>query len=633
MGAIAGKLDFRGPVDAEVVERMCALMAHRGPDGGGVHSEDGVAIGARHLAVVDPANAQQPRRSEYGTVLAVMNGEIYNHDELRSRLLAAGHVLDGDSDVALLPHLYEDLGDRMVEALRGMFAFALWDRRRRRLLLGRDRVGKKPLFWARRGSRVWFASELRALLADPEVPRDPDPAAIAEYLALVYVPHRHCALRGIAKVAPASTVALTASGEEEHTYWSLDYAPKLSGTPDELAEQLREKLFEATRIRLGGSREAGAFVSGGIDSTAILAAMAAETSRPVKTFAVGFAEEKYDETGFARMAADLFGAEHHHIRVGPEVVELMPKLAAHYGEPFADPSALVTFRLAELAGASVSVALNGDGADGSFAGSPKYAANLMVDRLRDRVPDAATATAAALGSRLGAGVHRQAGRSRLARRLQILGMPSEHRYAMWGQTFDTSERRRALAPDFLAWLPAEPVTISEYWRGSRAADPLDRMLDVDARTYLPDDLMVKMDVATMAHSVEARSPFVDHHVMEFAAALPADLKLAGGAQKRLLKLAFRGVIPDAILDRPKHGFNVPLRNWFQAELRDLPGEVLLDRETLARGFLRREGVESMLAEHQAGAVDHSSRIWVLLQLEMWHREVLVPSLVSARHNR
>ena len=376
MCGIAGKVDFEGPVDPSVVNRMCAVMEHRGPDSRGIWAGPGVVLGMQRLAIIDVAGGDQPIFNEDRTVAVVMNGELYNFAELRAQLIARGHTFTTRSDTEVLVHLYEEHGSRLVDHLRGMFAFAIWDAPKRRLLLARDRVGKKPLFVARRGARVWFASEMMALIQDPEVRREIDATAIASYLAYQYVPHPRSAFASVSKLPPASTMTIDAAGLDECHYWRLDYSARPPAVPRaELEERLRELIWQATRIRLISEVPLGAFLSGGVDSSAVVAAMAEQMSEPVKTFSIGFRDVDFDELRYARIVAERFATDHHEFVVEPDAIEIIPKLARHYGEPFADPSAIPSFYLAQLTSNHVTVALNGDGGDESFAGYRRYVSN------------------------------------------------------------------------------------------------------------------------------------------------------------------------------------------------------------------------------------------------------------------
>ncbi len=628
MCGIAGKIDFGAPVDSDVVVRMCAAMQHRGPDSRGLRTADGVAIGAQRLAIIDLAHGDQPVVNEDGTIMAALNGEIYNFRELHDELRVRGHTFRSYVDTEVLVHLYEERGERMVEDLRGMFAFAIWDDRKRRLLCGRDRAGKKPLYWARRGRRVWFASELRALLQDPELWPEVDPRAVDAYLALQYVPHPLSIFRGVSKVPPATTMSVDSDGENSVRYWSLDYSSKSDLPVEDATAQLRERIRDATRIRLISEVPLGAFLSGGIDSSVVVASMAEAMSEPVKTFSIGFPERDFDELEHARLVAERFGTDHHEFVVQPDAMAIMPKLARHYGEPYADPSAIPSFYLAELTKSHVTVALNGDGGDESFAGYSRYRANRVLGRIgfESSLAHRIGSTAARI---VGTSPYDDSTRSRTSRAIGTLGLGAVDRYIEWMSPFPPDRRARLLSPEFGESVrECDPASgIRRAWHSSSAADLLDTMLDVDVQTYLPDDLLVKMDIATMAYSVEARSPLLDNDVMEFAASLPPQQKLAGGRSKHLLKEAFRGIVPDPILDRPKQGFGVPLRHWFRNELRQLPQEMLLDPEASARGYFRTNEVERLIREHHDGHADHALRLWVLIQLEMWHREVADPARV------
>jgi asparagine synthase (glutamine-hydrolysing) len=630
MCGIAGTVDLDGPVDEGALRRMCDAMVHRGPDARGIHVEPGVGLGSQRLAIIDVAGGDQPIFNEDGTVAVVLNGEIYNFPELRADLERRGHRFATRSDTEVLVHLYEDHGRDLVDHLRGMFAFALWDRRRRTLLLGRDRVGKKPLFYHRRGRRLTFASELAALIEDPEVPREPDPAAIDAYLALQYVPDPLCAFAGVRKLPPASVLTFDETGVDVSEYWRLRYEPKLAGVPEpEIHERLRAELAEATRIRLISEVPLGAFLSGGIDSSAVVAAMAQQMSEPVRTFSISFTESAYDETPYARLVAERFGTVHEEFRVEPSAIDIMPRLARHYGEPFGDASAIPSFYLAEMTSRHVTVALNGDGGDESFAGYGRYRRAETLRRF-DVLPGGLRRAAGGVGQVLAAAqwtpgaVGRQTERAALA-----IGSSVLERYVRGMSAWDDRRRARLLRPDFAA-LVGEPTAERMYerrWAESDGLALIDRLLALDERTYLPGDLLVKMDIATMAHSVEARSPLLDHRLMEFAAGLPADLKLRRGDGKHVLKAAMRGVLPDEVLDREKKGFSVPLRDWFRGPLRALPETWLLDPGAKVREWCRPAEIERTIREHREGAVDHALRLWVLVQLESWWRHVAAPTSV------
>jgi asparagine synthase (glutamine-hydrolysing) len=562
-------------------------MEHRGPDSAGLFADDGVAIGVQRLAVIDLESGDQPIYNEDGSVVVVLNGEIYNFAQLREELVRAGHRFRTQSDTEVVVHLYEEMGRECVERLRGMFAFALWDRRTRRLLLARDRVGKKPLFYSVRDGRLWFASEPRAILASGQVPRDVDYHAIDEFLHYQCVPCPRSAFAAIRKLPPACTLTWSEGAVSTRRYWKLSYRDRdLGATEAEVCEQIRQALLEATRLRMKSDVPVGALLSGGVDSSSVVAAMARLSSDPVKTFSIGFDVDEFDETTSAREVARLYGAEHHEAILDSTAMEMLPRLVWHYGEPFADSSALATFALARLARRHVTVALNGDGGDENFAGYPRYPR--FVARRNGRKPELAPYEEYA------------------ARRA--------HSY------FDASARAELYEPEFVDSLGTRPwlSVLREPYLASDADHEVERLLDVDVQTYLPDDLLVKMDIATMAHSLEARSPLLDPAMMELAAALPIRVKLDGGTTKRIFKEAVRDWLPDGIVDRSKMGFRIPVNDWLR-RLPKLQEDVLLDPRALGRGLFREDRLRAMVWEHQEGFRDHGHRIWTLLQLELWFR--------------
>jgi asparagine synthase (glutamine-hydrolysing) len=622
MCGIAGVVDFDGAIDPLVVGRMCDLIRHRGPDGEGRFEEDGVSLGMRRLAVIDLAGGDQPLFNEDESVCVVLNGEIYNFQSLREDLASRGHSFRTRSDTEVIVHLYEEHGVDLVQHLRGMFAFALWDRRRRRLLLARDRVGKKPLFYALRGRRLAFASELRALLSDPEIPREPDPDAIDAFLALQYVPDPLSAVKAVQKLPPGTTMVFDADEAVTTRYWRLSYEPKLELDEREAAEELWTRFREAVRLRLIADVPVGAFLSGGIDSSAVVAAMAELHGGEVRTFSVGFDEAKYDESKYARMVAKRFGTVHEEFRLRPDGLAVLPALARHYGEPYADPSAIPSFYLSEMTRRHVTVALNGDGGDESFAGYGRHALALRLAGY-DRVPRGLRRTGARTVAALARGAGPGTRRARARHLSWMLAADPWQRYGRGMSAWAPGDRDAILGPALRAarsgGFPEERYAAA--WNQTVAEDPVDRLLDVDFETYLPGDLLVKVDIASMAYSLEARSPFLDHQFLEWAARLPSHMKFGTDGGKHILKRALRGRLPDDVLDRPKMGFGVPLSEWFRGELRELPVDLLLDETATSRGWLDPAAVRRTIDEHRAQTVDHGLRLWVLVNLETWAREV------------
>jgi asparagine synthase (glutamine-hydrolysing) len=612
------------PVDRDVLERMCEAQAHRGPDARGLHLADGVGLGIQRLRVVDLVTGDQPIHNETRSVTVVLNGEIYNFHELRRRLRADGHRFATDGDTEVIVHLYEELGPACVRELHGMFAFALWDHHRRQLLLARDRVGKKPLFYCERPGALSFASELHALMQDPEVPRELDHQALDSYLARGYVPAPQSAFAAVRKLMPASTLVYREGRVQTERYWRLDYSRKRPPRPaGEVEEEIRGAIRKAVRRRMIADVPMGAFLSGGVDSSAVVAAMAESSSEPVRTFSIGFEEERFNELPQARLIAREFGTDHHELVVRPDAIEMLPKLVRHYGEPFADASALPSFYLARFAGEHVTVALNGDGGDESFAGYSRYTTNLALAQL-DRLPLALRRAVGALSRRVVLGGDPRTLRSRLGRFSLALPLSSEARYLAHTSTFTQAARAQLYTPEYAAGLDTSLAgeALSDPWRSSSATDHLDLLLDVDVNSYLPGDLLTKMDIATMAYSLEGRSPLLDHELMELAASLPADMKAARGQRKRVLRSAMRGWIPDGILDAPKRGFELPTAQWFRGELREFAREALLDPGSTSRGWFREQEVRRLLDEHAASTHDHGRRLWTLLMLELWHAQVL-----------
>jgi asparagine synthase (glutamine-hydrolysing) len=609
-------------VERELVEQMCAVLRHRGPDSQGVHVEGNVGLGIQRLAVIDLRTGDQPIENEDGSVVVVLNGEIYNYRELRTELLEAGHVLTSQSDTEVIVHLYEDLGVACVERLRGMFAFALWDARRRRLLLARDRIGKKPLYYAQRGGDLWFGSEAKAILQDPALPRTADLAGIDSFLQFQYVPHERCAFEGLTKVPPAHLLTFENGRVQLSRYWKLSYAHQLTASDDELIELIREELLEATRLRLRSDVPLGIFLSGGVDSSAVLAAAAQHSSDRLQTFTIGFATQQFDERPHAAEIARLFDTDHTEVVVEPDIVEILPSLAWHYSEPFADQSAVPSFYVSELARRHVTVALSGDGGDESFGGYRRYRGNDVSQKLAF-IPSALGNAAIAALTRSGLGGAQDSSRARMVRLLRGAQLDESSRYLMWMSCFGEADKDELYTES--AWAAIRdrradvPAPIRDAMSASDASSLVERLLDVDTQTYLTDQLLVKMDVASMAYSLEVRSPLLDHRFMELAAKLPLSAKLGKRTTKRLLKRALSPWIPMELLERPKQGFTMPIGRWLRVELSDLPNELLLDGRTEQRGLFEPTIIRRLIADHRSGIADNSNKLWALVQLELWFR--------------
>jgi asparagine synthase (glutamine-hydrolysing) len=628
MCGIAGIVRGEGSADPAVLERMCGALEHRGPDSRGTHTEGPAGIAIQRLRVIDLATGDQPIFNEDRSVAVVLNGEIYNYRELREELERSGHRFSTQGDTEVIVHLYEELGPSCVEQLHGMFVFALWDRPRGRLVLARDRVGKKPLFYSERNGGISFASELRALIADPEIPRDLDAQALDSYLTYQYVPHPASAFRAIRKLPPASVLVHEGGSARIERYWRLDYSVKAEiADPREVHERLRELIRAAVRRRMIADVPLGVFLSGGIDSSTVVAAMAEASAEPVKTFSIGFEEEAHSELPNARLVAERFGTDHHELVVRADAVSLVPKIVRHHGEPFADTSSVPSFRVAELTRREVTVALNGDGGDESFAGYERYWRVMQLESLARRVPGPLRRAISSLAPRRPDSGAADSAANRARRVARWLGMPPAARYREGMSTFDDAARTRLYSDEFAAEVDdgANHGVIEGPWAEASGTELLDVLLEVDIETYLPGDLLAKVDIATMAYSLEARSPFLDHELMEFAASLPASSKLRGGEKKLILRDALRGWIPDQVLDGPKRGFNLPMAGeWLRGELREMVTGLLTDPGARRRGYFRDQEVDRLLGEHMSGRADHAFPLWTLMMFELWHQEVVEP---------
>lgn len=626
MCGIAGQVDVNAG-SGRVLSDMCDALVHRGPDDVGAHVEQGLELGMRRLAIIDIAHGQQPIYNDDRSLVVVFNGEIYNFQELRAGLAARGHRFRSEGDTEVILHLYEEHGIDLVHRLRGMFALAIWDRRDRKLVLARDRVGKKPLYYAQTATGLVFGSELKALLRHPGVRRTIDYQALDHYLTFQYVPAPWSILEQVRKLPPASVLVYRDEQVSVSEYWRLDYQRKTEMSRPEAVEHVRGLVREATAIRLTSERPLGAFLSGGIDSSLVVAAMAEASPQPIKTFSIGFDDAGYDEREYARLVSQHFGTEHHELVMDPDPVATLAAVGDAYDEPFADSSAVPSLEVARLTRQHVTVALTGDGGDESFGGYTRYAYNAAVER----VPVTLRSGLARGGRLLPARGDSRRPVGRMRRIMVSSAGDAGARYLAVMSYFDEPGKRALYLPRMAAALSPTASTdlMRSWWDASAAPDVVDRMLDVDVRSYLPGDLLMKVDIATMRHSLEARAPLLDQRVMEFGASLPSSWKVHGRSTKVLLKEAARGWLPDAVLDRPKMGFGVPVARWLREDLREPARDLLTDRTAVERGLFDPANVRRLLDEHDAG-VDHGPRIWALLMLEQWHRRWLdVPSTAGS----
>ena len=621
MCGIAGMLasDRASAPDMESVRRMCDAMVHRGPDDHGYRSDGPCALGHRRLSIIDlrPEGAQ-PMTNEDDSIAVVVNGEIYNFQELRRELEAKGHSFKSRSDSEVCLHLYEEEGVDFLDRLRGMFALALWDRARERLVLARDRFGKKPLFYhvGRRG--LVFASELGALVASSHFERKPNLDAIDSFLCLQYVPSPRTAFEGVRKLPPGCRL-VSENGRlgAPERYFELRFDRPVAGSFEDLTEQLRAQIEDAVRVRMVSDVPLGAFLSGGLDSSLIVAMMARHSTSPVKTFSVGFTDKDFSELPYAKLVADRYGTDHHELVVEPDMASVIPEFVRHYGEPFADTSALPTWYLCQYTRTGVTVALSGDGGDEAFSGYRRYSHSQTARALRSLpgpLPSMLAKAIAAIPIAAAQQVRDYGRRLMEPEHVRFLGLaahiPHEDRMALY-----TDEMRRRYSMDLVA------KRFGELYDAATATDPINRLLELDIQTYLSDDILTKVDIASMAHSLEVRCPLVDQDLMLFAASLPGELKMRGRQTKRILREVAKPLLPKEVLRRRKQGFGLPVDRWMRDDLAPLSRDVLLDQTARERGILEPSSVETLLQRHQRGE-PRGDQIWALMILELWYREFI-----------
>ncbi|HEU4765376.1 MAG TPA: asparagine synthase (glutamine-hydrolyzing) [Candidatus Eisenbacteria bacterium] len=625
MCGIAGIVELRGAVpDRGTLERMASLLAHRGPDEQGIAVIGQTGLAHRRLSIIDLSGGRQPMADATGTLTLLFNGEIYNFMDVRSELESRGHRFATRSDTEVLLQAYMEWGTDCVLRLNGMYAFVIWDAPRRRLFAARDRLGKKPFYYALTPDRFVFGSELKAVLAAPGVPRDVDPAAVDEFLSRYYVGGARTILRGVAKLPPAHWLSLEEGRLTVQRYWRPAFRPDHPPRrEEEYLEELEGLFRDAVRRRMISDVPLGAFLSGGVDSSAVVAMMAAEGGPAVKTFTVGFEEAGYSEIEDARAVARHLGTDHHEETVRPDAIAILPDLVWHYDEPFGDSSMVPTWYVARMARRHVTVALSGDGGDELFAGYTRYQ-RALEDRRLDWIP----------------GPLKRRVLAPLAEALPA-GAPARNRlYAAAHHSVLTGGYDLGLYPYIKSWLYA-PAMRAEVGNGggnggaalpaglTRAdLEPLDlvsRLQWIDTVAYLPDDILTKVDRASMAHSLEARAPLLDYTLVDFMARVPSGLKLRGGVSKYLFRKMLAKRLPEAVFTKRKQGFAVPKGEWFRRDLKAVARERLLDPRTLARGYFRPERIREVLQLHEAGQRDYSDWIWCLLILEEWHRTFMDPA--------
>ncbi len=604
-----------------LLDRMCASITYRGPDEQGMLVRDRAALGMRRLSIIDVKTGQQPRFSDDGHLAIVYNGEIYNFRELRKELESLGHKFRTNSDTEVIVNAFEEFGTDCLKRLRGMFAFAIWNFRDETLFVARDRVGKKPLFYTvtENGSFV-FGSELKTLLVHGEFKREIDLAALDAYLTFGYVPEENCILKNVHKLQPGHFLILKGGQVATEKYWDFDYAePQNIKAEGEYVEILREKIRESVKIRLISEVPLGAFLSGGVDSSTIVAMMSKCSDAPVKTFSIGFKEDSFDELKYARIAAKHFGTDHHEFVVTPDLFDLVDEIVWHFDEPFSDPSSLPTYMLSKMAREHVTVVLSGDGGDELFAGYGRYVINEKRSGFAKLPRLVRQGMLRSISKMLPHG-------ARGKNYLYNISLDSTDRYIDSVSCFNGPRKGSLYSDNFMARLNGRFGKTEDDFRtfaeSVSTGNAIDKLLYLDSKTYLPGDILTKVDRMTMANSLEARVPLLDHELIELVVGIPSHLKMKGLETKHILKKAMEGIVPNEILYREKQGFGVPIREWINVQLRDRIVGDLSDKRTLERGFFNVGYIQTLLKEHSAGRRDHSHSLWVLWMFELWQRKYI-----------
>lgn len=611
--------------DREVLGAMNAAIVHRGPDDDGFYLHENVGLAMRRLAIIDLASGKQPMHNEDRSKWIVFNGEIYNYRELREDLEQRGHRFYTHSDTEAIVHLYDEYGVDCLQHLRGMFAIAIWDETEKTLFLARDRVGKKPILYSHQANGdLVFGSEFQAMLKHPSVTREVDYAAIDSYLSYLCVPAPQTAFTQIRKLEPGHWLRWHDGKVETQRYWLPDFSKKIKITESEAIDETTRILREATRMRMISEVPLGAFLSGGVDSSAVVALMAQESETPVKTFSIGFEEQDFSELKYARRVAEHVGAEYNEFIVRPDALEVLPLLVDHYGEPYADSSAIPTYYVAKETRRHVTVALNGDGGDESFAGYERYMAMELAEMYRSIPVFVRKALIEGPVNLLPSSPLKKTRIRDVQRFFTSANEDRLPRYHRWMSTFKPAVRAEMYTDDFKARMNGSNTSdlLDKWFARANGLGVLDATLLTDQMTYLPNDLLVKVDIATMANSLEARSPFLDHKMIEFAASLPENLKMSRLRTKSLLKKVAARLVPPDVVYRRKMGFGVPVGKWFRGEMKGFVRDVLLSETSLKRGIIKPDMIERYVAEHTNGEQDHAFQIWSLLMLELWFQRFI-----------
>ncbi|MBL7196544.1 MAG: asparagine synthase (glutamine-hydrolyzing) [Candidatus Omnitrophica bacterium] len=627
MCGICGIIDYvaKKDINKQVLANMCAAIKHRGPDGEGIYIKRGVGLGHRRLKIIDLSEAgHQPMSNEDGKIWLVFNGEIYNYKDLRRELERKGHVFKSNTDCETLIHLYEEYQEDCVKFLHGMFAFAIWDDNRQNLLLARDRVGKKPLLYSSANGVFCFASEFCALLESGLIKKEINYNAVDYYLTFGYIPAPLTIYKGVFKLLPANILTLKEGKISTSQYWHLDYQKKITISEKEAQEEVLGRLREAVNIRLNSDVPLGAFLSGGIDSSTIVALMSELSSRKVKTFSIGFKEKEYSELEYARNIAKKFNTEHYEFIVKPKALDILPLLVEKYGEPYADSSCIPTYYVAKTTRDYVTVALNGDGGDELFAGYERYQ-GMVAAEVYQRMPGLLKALAGGLARCLPDSINPKNRLRNFKRFISAVNLKPAERYLRWLGIFESKFKNDRLYTENFKKniINANSLDyLKPYFDRFGGLNIIEKVSMVDINTTLPNDYLVKVDIAGMANSLEGRSPFLDHKFMEFVVSLPAEYRMKRFIKKYILKKAISNLVPKENIYRRKMGFGVPVGEWLRDELKTFLFDTLLSKKAFKRGYFKAQAVKEMVNLHISKKKDYSFQLWSLLMLELWHQRFI-----------
>lgn len=617
-------LDVDNAVSEPTLKHMCRTMRHRGPDDEGYYTDANAGIGMRRLSIIDLSTGHQPITNENSSLWIVFNGEIYNYRELRTHLETKGHRFSTQTDTEVIIHAYEEYGEDCVKHLNGMFGFAIWDKKHRRLFLARDRLGIKPVYYLATGDKLFFGSELKAIIAHPDVPRELDPAALNHFLTLEYIPAPWTILKGIKKLPAGHSLTFQKGKCEIKPYWDVLHQ-QMPKTDHECVEALADLIRDAVKLRLVSDVPLGAFLSGGIDSSTIVSFMSELMSEPVKTFSIGFGDKTYNELPYARAVATHFGTDHYEEFLEPDIVPMVERLVGHLDEPFGDFSIFPTYLVSEVARDHVTVVLSGDGGDELFGGYDTYVAQSYADRYYRHIPrPIRQGVLPALLSKVPPQPAKKGIINKAKRFVEGAALSPSLQHTRWMTFMNGNDKTQLYCPDFQSAINgSSPASLIESYFGKvNHLDPLAQQQYVDVKTYLVDDILTKVDRMSMAPSIEARVPLLDHRIVEFALNLPPHLKINSGQTKVILRKVVESRLPEVILNKPKEGFSIPLKHWLRGPLHPLMMDLLSPDTIKRRSYFNPQCVSGWIDQHQSGKANHSHRLWALMVFELWHRQVL-----------